>query len=103
MASSDIEIKVKPHSHPGIMAVAVLALVIGSVSLVTKACPPVPVPAGSPAKSEPAPAPAMPVAPSVDAAAEMKPVAPFVAPAPAVAAPVPVPASTPIAVEVKSL
>lgn len=102
MAANDIEFKVKPHSHPAIAALAVLALVFAGGSLVLHACPPVPAPAGlpAPAVEKPLAAPAPVPAP----AAEVKPEAPPVvapAPAPAVAPAAPVASLAPA--EAKSL
>ena len=72
MASSDIEFKVKPHSHPGIIAIALLGLALGGGSM---ACPPVP----APAKVEPVadkPLAVEPPAPLMPAASIAAPVAP---------------------------
>ena len=94
MAAHDIEFKVKPHSHPGILAVSLLALAVSAGSVVMQACPPVPVPAAAPLESQPAPAP-------VVAAPEI------VAPVPEaeVPAPAPPPAASlvPVAEAVKGL
>jgi len=67
---SDID-KVKPHSHPGILAVSLLALAVAIVSLFINACPPVPVPAAVPAKVDPQPDSAT-QAPTVDSVVEVK-------------------------------
>lgn len=90
MAAHDIEFKVKPHSHPGILAVSLLALAVSAGSVVMQACPPVPVPAAAPLESQPVPAPDV-VVPAI------------VAPVPAAEAVAPVPAASlvPVAEAVK--
>lgn len=92
MAAHDIEFKVKPHSHPGILAVSLLALAVSAGSVVMQACPPVPVPAAAPLESQPVPAP-------VVAAPEI------VAPVPKAEVPAPAPAASlvPVAEAVKGL
>lgn len=100
MAANDIEFKVKPHSHPAIAALAVLALVFAGGSLVLHACPPVPAPAGLPAPVAKKPI----AAPAPVPAAEVKPEAPPVAaPAPAPAAVPAAPVASPDPAEAKSL
>jgi len=79
MAANDLEVKVKPHSHPGILAVSLLALAVSGVSLGLQACPPVPVPAAAPAKVDPVPAPESAVSPVPVAAPAVMPAAPPVA------------------------
>jgi hypothetical protein len=81
MASHDSIISLKRHSHPALGALSLVAIVLSSVALV-KSCPPVPAPAGAPAKVEEKPvavapvvAPASPVVADVAAPAVVTPVA----------------------------
>lgn len=90
MASPDLVVPVKRHSHPFLIVLSLVAVALSSVALV-KSCPPVPAPAAAPAVIEEKPAAVVPVA---DAA----PAAPAVAPAvvaPVPAAPVESPAAAP--------
>ena len=92
MASPDLVVPVKRHSHPFLIVLSLVAVALSSVALV-KSCPPVPAPAAAPAVIEEKPAA---VAPVVDAPAAV--VAPVVAPAvvaPVPAAPVEAPAAAP--------
>lgn len=91
MASPDLVVHVKRHSHPFLIVLSLVAVALSSVALV-KSCPPVPAPAAAPAVIEDKPA-AVPVA---EAPAPVA--APVVAPAvvaPVPAAPVESPAPTP--------
>jgi len=69
MASPDISVPVKRHSHPVLGGLSIAAIVLSCVAL-AKACPPVPAPAAAPAPvaDKPvvvAPAPVAPVVPPV--------------------------------------
>ena len=93
MASPDLVVPVKRHSHPFLIVLSLVAVALSSVALV-KSCPPVPAPAAAPAVIEEKPAAV--VVPVADAPAPV--VAPVVAPAvvaPVSAAPVETPAPAP--------
>lgn len=86
MASPDLVVPVKRHSHPFLIVLSLVAVALSSVALV-KSCPPVPAPAAAPAVIEEKPAAV--VVPVADAPAAVAPVpapveAPTAAPAPAV-------------------
>jgi len=81
MATQEI-VPVKRHSHPVLGALSLVAIVLSCVAL-SKACPPVPAPAGAPAKVEEKPVAVAPVVAPVSPA----PVAADVA-APAIVSPI---------------
>ena len=85
MASPDLVVPVKRHSHPFLIVLSLVAVALSSVALV-KSCPPVPAPAAAPAVIEEKPATVL--VPVADAPA------PVVAPVPAT--PVEAPASAPV-------
>ena len=85
MASPDLVVPVKRHSHPFLIVLSLVAVALSSVALV-KSCPPVPAPAAAPAVIEDKPAAVL--VPVADAPA------PVVAPVPAT--PVEAPASAPV-------
>ncbi len=85
MASPDLVVPVKRHSHPFLIVLSLVAVALSSVALV-KSCPPVPAPAAAPAVIEEKPAAVL--VPVADAPA------PVVAPVPAT--PVEAPASAPV-------
>jgi len=92
MASPDMTVSIKRHTHPVLGGLSLSALVLSCVAL-AKACPPVPAPAAAPALVDDKPLAVAPVAahaptvaPVVSPVAEVKPaesdpvVAPAVAP-----------------------
>ncbi len=95
MASPDLVVPVKRHSHPFLIVLSLVAVALSSVALV-KSCPPVPAPAAAPVVIEEKPAPV--VVPAVEAAPVAAPVV-----APAVVAPVPAPVEAPATAPVPSV
>ena len=92
MASPDLVVHVKRHSHPFLIVLSLVAVALSSVALV-KSCPPVPAPAAAPAVIEDKPAAV--VVPVTDAAPVAAPVVAPAVVAPVPAAPVESPAPTP--------
>ena len=93
MASPDLVVHVKRHSHPFLIVLSLVAVALSSVALV-KSCPPVPAPAAAPAVIEDKPAAVVPVADAPVVAPVEAPAVVAPAPAASVESPVPAPAPT---------